>query len=149
VRSVDEWRKSRSSDSEVVLLTPPYRMTARSGNMGAFVARYSGATARDFHPVPYSLQAVTWSTLSPKEKTTTCGVSRFKELPHICPISGISVNPFPPYFREFFALLCKLFPTLVLSGKQSTVIRQIRFILSSISQKGSTIPNPGDPNPEC
>ncbi len=30
----------------------------------AFVARYSGATARDSHPLPYSPQAVAWGTRS-------------------------------------------------------------------------------------
>ena len=48
-------KKSRSSGFEVTLLAPPYRDSpdhrpdwVRSGWFGAFVARYSGATAQDF-----------------------------------------------------------------------------------------------------
>jgi len=50
---------------------------SRSGFNGAFVTRYSGATARDFHPFPYSPPAMTEGTFH--ETTTKCG-GHFKEL---------------------------------------------------------------------
>jgi hypothetical protein len=37
----------------------------------AFVARYSGATARDLHPLPYSPQIVIWGT-DRIQNTTNC-----------------------------------------------------------------------------
>jgi len=52
---------SRSSGFEVVLLAPPSLAVqlagwpSRSGwKSGAFVARYSGGTTRELHPVVYS-----------------------------------------------------------------------------------------------
>jgi hypothetical protein len=60
-QSNDENEKSRSSGFEVALLTPPYRACAQ-WLRGAFVARYSGATARDSHPIPYSPPAVAGGT---------------------------------------------------------------------------------------
>jgi hypothetical protein len=53
--------KSRSSGSEVVLLAPPYR-TVMQWLFEAFVVRYSGATARDSHPIPYSPKAMALGT---------------------------------------------------------------------------------------
>jgi hypothetical protein len=52
---------SRSSYS------PRLSMLAHSGILGAFVTRYSGATARDLHPIPYSPIAVATGTLSRSE----------------------------------------------------------------------------------
>jgi hypothetical protein len=69
--------KSRSSDSEVTLLAPPYRAPAQ-WLKGAFVSRYSGATVWDLHPFPYSPLAVTRGTL---HVTTTTYGGLFKELP--------------------------------------------------------------------
>jgi hypothetical protein len=43
---------------------PPFQPSRESGISGAFVVRYSGATVRDSHPVPYSPAAVTTGTLS-------------------------------------------------------------------------------------
>ena len=62
--------ESRSSDFEVVLLTPPYRALAQ-WLKGAFVSRYSGATAWDLHPFPYSPLAVARGTFH--ATTTTHG----------------------------------------------------------------------------
>jgi hypothetical protein len=65
LRGLDEHEKAG-------LLTPRSsyrpRLTALScsGSNGAFVARYSGATARDSHPFPYSPPVVTGGTLSRK-----------------------------------------------------------------------------------
>jgi len=59
-----EGRKSRPSDFRVILrprLSVPLR---DSGISRAFVVRYSGATVRDLHPVPYSPGAVATGTRS-------------------------------------------------------------------------------------
>jgi hypothetical protein len=58
----------------------PYRakIMRRSGMLGAVVVRYSGATVRDLHPVPYSPATVAAGTQS-GFKTTICGI-KFKEL---------------------------------------------------------------------
>jgi hypothetical protein len=56
---------SRSSDFGVILLAPPYRACAQ-WHLGAFVVRYSGATAQDFHLFPYSPRAVTRGTFQQK-----------------------------------------------------------------------------------
>jgi hypothetical protein len=58
---------------------PPFRPSRDSGISGAFVVRYSGATARDLHPVPYSPAAVTTGTLS-KRYGPLHFVDLFKEL---------------------------------------------------------------------
>jgi hypothetical protein len=62
-RGLDEHEKSRSSGSEVGLLIPPYRDCSQ-WLRGTFVTRYSGATAWDLHPFPYSPLAVTRGTPS-------------------------------------------------------------------------------------
>jgi hypothetical protein len=58
---------------------PPFRPPRDSGISWAFVVRYSGATARDLHPVPYSPAAVTTGTLS-KTGGPLHLVDLFKEL---------------------------------------------------------------------
>jgi hypothetical protein len=56
--------KSRSSDFEIVLPISPYRPEAEQWLTEIFVPRYSGATARDSHPFPYSPPTVIRGTFS-------------------------------------------------------------------------------------
>jgi hypothetical protein len=59
-----ERRKSRSSDFGVILRPRLSVLIRDSGICGAFVVRYSGATVRDLHSVPYSPMTVATGTLS-------------------------------------------------------------------------------------
>jgi hypothetical protein len=63
--------KSRSSGSEVVLLTSPYRALIQ-WLLEAFVVRYSGATARDSHPIPYSPKAMAQGTFRLRTNHILC-----------------------------------------------------------------------------
>jgi hypothetical protein len=61
----------------------------RSGIIGAFVARYSGATARDLHPFPYSPPAMTGDTFS-RNHTRCCG--KFQRTTQLIAVSSCIVK---------------------------------------------------------
>jgi hypothetical protein len=80
----------------------------------AFVIRYSGATARDLHPIPYSPKSIILGTFRLLHKTTSCAsiqrtkcivvhalsssnrILQFRTNSSLCSVSGLTVSKTRP-----------------------------------------------------
>jgi hypothetical protein len=98
----------------------------------AFVIRYSGATARDLHPIPYSPKTIVLGTLHLLHKTTSCaGIQR---------TSSILVQALSSSNRILkFRINCFYHFISRLSASKSDVLTLLGCRLCGDEQRGCTI----------